>query len=227
MIVVLALVAMGVLGASRLFDRHLDWQAPISSAERYTKASFDRWLAEDPARKAEFAAFETYLATQGAANAVPNWQLLRTDINDRIGCPRPAFLMPPRGKWANILPVLRLVKGHVIPAVGPVEVVSSYRTEAFNGCVGGASQSRHLSFSGVDLVALSSASNHALFTTLCQLHRKLGPASRFGLGAYFDPARSGANKGGRFHVDATGYRSWGYSKKSQSSGCRLLEAVGD
>jgi hypothetical protein len=42
------------------------------------------------------------------------------------------------------------------------------------------------------------------------------------LGSYFDPAKIMANRNARFHVDGTGWRSWGFSKKAASSGCRLL-----
>ena len=220
----LALVglALGLFSASRLADHYPDWNAPISSVERYSEASFARWLGEDRQRRSEFAEFEQFLRKHQTSAVVPNWQLLRTDMNDRIGCARPAFLLPPRANWPNILPALRLLKDHVIPAIGPVEVVSSYRTEAFNSCVNGAAQSRHLSFFALDLVATSGLDNRTLFSRLCRLQERLGAVSRFGLGAYFDPARNGRNQQGRFHVDATGFRSWGFSKKAATSGCRLL-----
>jgi len=222
LIAALLLLAGIAVGWGWLADRHPGWSAPISTAQRYSHASFERWLAEQPGRSADFVAFEHFLAGEGVSGVVPDWQLLRTDMNDRIGCPRPAFLLPPRRDWANIVPALRLLRDHVIPVVGKVEVVSSYRSEGFNACVGGAGQSRHLSFSAVDLVAEPEIENRDLFTRLCALHGRLGAASRFGLGAYFDPASDGRNRRGRFHVDATGFRSWGFSKQAQSSGCRLL-----
>ncbi|MFM5925012.1 MAG: D-Ala-D-Ala carboxypeptidase family metallohydrolase [Novosphingobium sp.] len=222
LIAVLVLTALALLGASLLVDQHPGWNAPISSAKRYSRGSFDRWLAEEPGRSAAFTAFASYLAAQGVSGVVPDWQLLRTDMNDRIGCPRPAFLMPPRREWPHIVPALRLLKDHVVPAVGQVEVVSSYRTEGFNACVNGAAQSRHLGFAAVDLVTTTPMDNRTLFSRLCALHQRLGPNSRFGLGAYFDPESDARNRNGRFHVDAAGFRSWGFSKKSASSGCRLL-----
>ena len=221
----LVVVAALASGAGWLADQHPTWNAPISSADRYSQASFDRWLAEDPGRRDAFTEFDRLLTKQGVSGIVPSWQLLRTDVNDRIGCLRPAFLLPERKMWGNIVPTLRLLKQHVIPVIGPVEVVSSFRTVAFNACVNGAGQSRHLSFSAIDLVARSERSNRELFQALCALHDKLGPASRFGLGAYFDPKSDGQNRHGRFHVDATGYRTWGFSKRAGSSGCRLLAST--
>lgn len=222
LVAALALMTLIALGWGWLADCHPDWNAPISSVERYSHSSFDRWLAEDSERAAGFRNFEEFLTTNGVSDVVPNWQLLRTDMNDRIGCPRPAFLLPPRENWGNLLAALRLLKEQVVPAIGPVEVVSSYRTETFNLCVNGAPQSRHLSFSALDLVTTSERDNRSLFVELCRLHGKLGPTSRFGLGAYFDPAKEGNNRRGRFHVDAAGYRTWGFSKKAASSGCLLL-----
>lgn len=225
LIAALALLLLMAAVWGWLADRRPTWNAPISSAARYSHSSFDRWVAEDRARAASFRDFEAFLSANGVSGVVPNWQLLRTDVNDRLGCPRPAFLLPPRGKWGHVVPALRLLREQIVPAIGPVEVVSSYRTEAFNSCLGGAPQSRHLYFSALDLVTSTQRDNRSLFVELCRLHRQLGPDSRFGLGAYFDPEKQGNNRRGRFHIDATGYRSWGSSKKAASSGCRLLNSA--
>lgn len=220
-------LALAVLAAvATLYsDRHPALHSPISSGQRYSRASFSRWLSEDPARQADFTAFEGFLAKSGVSGVVPNWQLLRTDTNDLTGCLRPAFLIPPKPSWGNIVPALRLVKDKISPVIGPVEVASSYRTSVFNDCVGGARASRHLDFSALDLIATRGENNRSVFAELCRIHRELGPQSRFGLGAYFDPNKDGKNKRGRFHVDATGYRTWGFTKTAQSSGCRAFDAI--
>lgn len=82
--------------------------------------------------------------------------------------------------------------------------------------------SKHLQFEAVDLIAVSRPEAEQLFRELCAIHAALGPQSRFGLGAYFNPENAG-NSGGRFHVDASGFRSWGYSYKAGSSGCLAFE----
>ena len=216
---VLLLLAAAVAAAVFAWIR-LDTPVP-ERFDRYSRASFDRWLVEDPTHATQFKEFQRYLAANGVAEVVPAWQLTRTDKTPIVGCSRPAFLLPPREEWGNVVPVLRLVGKHVVPRLGPVEVVSSYRTPAFNSCVGGASRSRHLGFAAVDLVARNQPDKREMFRRLCALQRELGPASKFGLGAYFDPAAPGPSSG-RFHVDASGFRSWGYSKRADSSGCRLL-----
>ncbi|MBD3728847.1 MAG: hypothetical protein IE933_04000 [Sphingomonadales bacterium] len=222
--VALVLLLLLIAGAAvALFaDRLPSRNAPLSAASRYSRSSFEIWLAEDSQRPREYAEFERFLARHGVAGVVPNWQLLRTDVNDRSGCPRPAFFMPPRDQWQHIVPSLRLLRDHLIPRIGSLEVVSAYRTEAFNECVGGASRSKHLGFRALDLVAPGSADKRQMFATLCRLQAELGPGSKFGLGAYFDPASPSRNSTGRFHVDVEGYRSWGSSQHADSSGCRTL-----
>lgn len=178
-------------------------------------------MIADPDRIRDFEDFADYLAGQGVGNVVPAWQLTRTDANRSKDCERPQFLIPPQDDWANIVPVLVLVRDHVSPEIGAVEVQSTYRTPDFNECIGGAVRSRHLSFSAVDLTPVEPIPNSQLFGNLCQLQAQLGPASRFGLGAYFDPSMPD-RASGRFHVDVSGYRSWGYSQRSESSGCRAF-----
>jgi hypothetical protein len=187
----------------------------------YSYESFDAWLAEREANRADFREFERFLASQGVGDVVPAWQLTRSDSQRSAKCERPEFLIAPREKWPNIVPALRLLRDHVKPSLGELEVVSSYRTEAFNGCAGGASRSKHLAFEALDLIAPGSPDQRELFLQLCEIQRELGPASRFGFGAYFDPTRPDRGNG-RFHVDASGYRNWGFGYVGATSACRAL-----
>ncbi|MXP46112.1 hypothetical protein GRI43_01735 [Altererythrobacter luteolus] len=187
----------------------------------YSRAAFDKWVVTDPDRRGEFEAFGEFLASHDVGDVVPAWELTRTDANRSNDCERPAFLIPPRDKWMNIIPVLTLMRDQIVPEIGKVEVQSSYRTTDFNACVGGARRSRHLEFSAVDLVPVGDIANADLFRRLCAVQRNLGPQSRLGLGAYFDPEKAD-NASGRFHLDVSGYRSWGYSQRSESSGCRAF-----
>jgi hypothetical protein len=148
--------------------------------------------------------------------------LLRTDANYAARCNLDAFAMPPKDKWPAILPTLRVVRDEVIPVVGPVEVNAAWRSDELNECVNGASRSRHLAFSALDLIAPEREDKRAMFVDLCAMHAKVGARTKMGLGAYFDPSRPGRNKFGRFHIDASGYRTWGYDFTRKSSGCRYL-----
>jgi hypothetical protein len=186
---------------------------------RDSKASFDRWLAQDVGRARAFHRFESFLADRGVADVVPAWQLLRTDARQAARCGFGAFEMPREEKWPAIVPTLRLVEREVIPVVGRVEVSSADRSDELNECVKGASQSRHRAFAAVDLIAPARTDPDSLFADLCAMHRRVGPRTAMGLGAYRDPARPSLNSLGRFHIDQSGYRTWGFDYHRASSFC--------
>jgi hypothetical protein len=191
----------------------------LPSADPYSEASFERWLAQDGDRQETFARFERFLSDQGVSGVVPDWQLLRTDASQAARCGFGAFAMPPEEKWPAIVPTLRLVEQEVIPVVGPVEVHSANRSDELNACIDGASRSRHLAFAAVDLVALERTGRVELFTDLCAMHRRVGARRGMGLGAYFDPATPHANRQGRSHIDQSGFRTWGSDYHRATSYC--------
>jgi len=71
-------------------------------------------------------------------------------------CPvgRPAgdslLRMAPRALWPNIIPTLLLLEELRAHFGHPVEVLSGYRSPAYNRAVGGARESMHLSFNAID-----------------------------------------------------------------------------
>lgn len=188
----------------------------------YGEIEARRWLDTVPGRRAAFSALSAELRRAGVGDVVPLWTLLRTNPQVLARCGGPAFMLPPRDQWRNIVPALRIVRDQVIPAVGRVEVASVQRDRALNACSGGASGSRHLSFAAIDLVPLDARDARDAFGRLCRAWRAAGPRSGWGLGAYFDPDRLRQNQRARFHVDGTGWRTWGYSRGSASSGCHHL-----
>jgi hypothetical protein len=168
-----------------------------------TEAEFRAWLAERPARLGELERFEAFLAKRGVADVVPAWQLWRQG-SDWRSAGEPAFLNPPRARWGEMVPTLRVLRDEVIPRVGPVEVWSAQRSPEFNRKAGGAKSSAHLKFRAVDVVP-------ARCDDMPAMHRKLyrywqGPRAkrdRVGIGFYDSPQC-------RVHVD-TGvrHRRWG------------------
>lgn len=182
----------------------------------------ERWLNAEPQRRASLAELDAYLTAQGVGGVVPTRDLLLADGPNSRRCRSERYAMPPRSLWPAIIPALRLVRDQAIPAVGRVQVVSVFRTPELNRCGHGAPQSRHLRFAALDLVPLDTANSRDAFTRLCQSWRRAGPRSGWGLGAYFDAARPQANSVARFHVDGTGWRTWGFSKRAASSGCHQL-----
>ncbi len=187
-------------------------------------SAFRHWITEDHTgmRGKEFVEFERFLVRQGVSNIVPGWQLMRAEADYAQRCNLSIFGIPPRARWPAIVPALRLVKRHIIPLTGRVEVSSAWRSPALNTCANGAKGSRHLQFAALDLVAPEQTDKRKMFTDLCALHARVGAKTRMGLGAYFDPKRPLANPDGRFHIDATGYRSWGFDYTSRSSFCRQI-----
>ena len=165
--------------------------------DRVTRETFEAWVQAEGHGEA-YAEFRTFLGSNGVGDVVPNWQLWRlgTDWREVGGTP---FAVPPRERWAAMLPTLRLLDEVVEPAVGDVDVVSGWRTASFNRGAGGAAGSRHLHFEAVDVVPRRSWQRDALHTVLSDLWRKRGPRRRWGLGLY---------RYTRFHVDSHRHRRW-------------------
>jgi len=193
--------------------------APSASPAREADA-FEAWQAADPAIAADVRAFGVFLADERVADILPMADLLRSDRDlASDACPIAAYVMPPRETWPQLVSTLKLVRDVVVPAVGPVRVVSGYRPEDFNTCIRGAARSAHLTFGALDLVPVSSISPDELYGALCATWAREPSTTNMGLGTYFDRAQPERNREGRFHVDTTGRRTWGYDYRAASSYC--------
>jgi hypothetical protein len=159
------------------------------------RARFDAWV---PAHAAAFADFEALLRSGGVYDVVEPWTLWYQGTGWENGA-YPPFVEPPREVWPAIVPTLRLLRDHVIPATGRLCVVSAYRTRAYNDSHGGKPGSKHLGFHGVDVIPVEPWKADALRKVLRRVHRRVGRPNRMGLGIY---------TGVRFHVDAWRFRSW-------------------
>ena len=192
---------------------------PVGLVAPTSQAAFESWRTEDESRSLGYASFVAFLDERGVSSVVPPWQLLRIDAHYAARCDLPVFRLPPEELWPNIVPALRLVRDEVTPRIGAVEVLSSYRTPELNLCARGASRSNHLEFSALDLVTVERQGGAEFYQRLCAMQEAAGPRTRMGLGAYYDASQPGY-AGGRFHIDADGFRSWGRSYTSASSPCR-------
>ena len=176
-------------------------RAPVAAAASTpdlapARADFDAWLAGGHA--AAFTRFESLLTAHGVANVLPAWTLWYQGTDwKKLGLP--AYAEPPEAAWTQIVPTLRLVRDVVVPAVGPVQVRSGFRTPDYNARAGGASRSQHLDFTGLDLVPERTWSRADLHASLVATHGVHGAGRRMGLGLY---------SGLRFHVDTARYRRW-------------------
>jgi hypothetical protein len=187
-----------------------------------SKEAFEGWLRADASRGEAYADLSAFLDSKGVAGVVPAWQLARIDGQYAARCDSVYFAIPPREQWPQIVPALKLVRDEVIPVTGRVEVVSSWRSPAINTCVGGASRSAHMAFKALDLVTVERGDRRKLFADLCTMQRAAGSASRMGLGAYYNPVNPLSNLEGRFHIDANGFRTWGFDYTAKSNPCPKL-----
>lgn len=163
------------------------------------EAGYRAWYLANPARPVQVKALNDYLATYRVAGVVPTWQLLRT-ASDWLKCGEQAFEVPPPDYWPNLVQTLRFIHEQVVPAVGPIEVVSGFRNTTLNQCAGGAQESAHRYYQAVDLVPLRPTTREVLIRDLCNAHARRGGSYGVGLGFYV---------GVRFHIDSRKYRSWG------------------
>lgn len=187
-----------LLGALAVLPACLTLADAVRAASLDTpdRTRFDAFLAEGHADA--FSAFEAHLREAEVADVVPAWTLRRQGTDWRsLG--EPAFAEPPRGQWAGMVRTLEVLRDDIIPATGPVSVVSGYRTERYNRRAGGAAGSRHKWFEAVDLVPSRPWDRAGLHRTLLQRWRTRGPSTRMGLGLY---SRT------RFHVDTHRHRRW-------------------
>ena len=184
------------------------------------EAGYRAWNNADPRRVARVSALSAYLNTYQVGGIVPTWQLLRT-ASDWQKCGEQPFEVPPPSYWPNLVQALRFIHEQVVPAVGPVEVVSGYRNPTLNRCAGGAQESAHRYYQAVDMVPLRPTTREMLIRDLCSAHARRGGPYGVGLGFYV---------GVRFHVDTRKYRSWG-AEGPGAEAChveppRLLPIVG-
>jgi hypothetical protein len=177
----------------------------VPGAEAYAS-----WLHDHPEQGGRVTRFEALLRREGVQDVLPTWQVLRTD-REWLLCRHTAFDLAPEADWPHMVKTLKFIRDEVVPAVGPVEVVSGYREAKFNACVGGAAKSAHRDFWALDLIPLDKAiTRKDLIGRICKAHIASGRAYNTGLGFY---------SGLRFHIDSKSYRRWGADHKGASSPC--------
>ncbi|WGL18518.1 D-Ala-D-Ala carboxypeptidase family metallohydrolase [Microbulbifer bruguierae] len=162
-----------------------------------TKASLSQFLREGTNRH-QLGQLTGFLREAGVADATEVEHLLRQGT-DWLDINEPPFAIPPKDFWPNMVPTLKLIRDELVPAIGPVDIVSAFRSDRYNRKAGGSKRSKHRSFCGLDLVPRSNISRKELIEELRNLQARLGPDSRMGLGIY---------SGVRFHVDTCGFRHW-------------------
>jgi hypothetical protein len=186
-------------------------------------ADFQAWLSQNPDQASQFESLKAYLTREGVADVLPLWQLVQTETQEAATkCEIASYAVPPQTMWPTMVPTLRLVREEIVPLLGPVKVLSSFRTPEANKCSLGAPESPHKRYSALDLAMVDPMPQKEMFAKLCKHWYGLSPRWGYGLGAYYVRGYPAYNEEGRFHVDTLGRRTWGYSYGAYTSHCREL-----
>jgi hypothetical protein len=196
--------------------------SPATTSSLYPP-DFKAWLDANPDQSRQFDTLKAYLTREGVADVLPLWQLIQTETPDAVTkCEIAAYAVPPQNMWPTMVPTLRLVRAEIVPLLGPVKVLSSFRTPEANKCSLGAPESPHKRYSALDLAMVDPIPQKEMFAKLCKHWYGLSPRWGYGLGAYYVRGYPAYNEEGRFHVDTLGRRTWGYSYGAYTSHCREL-----
>lgn len=162
-----------------------------------SESAFEKFLQKGDNRE-KFAKLENFLQINEVADVVPLYELLRQGSDwQEVG--EPPFAIPPEEHWETMVDTLKVVQQEIIPAIGPIIVLSGWRTAGYNAKAGGARTSKHMHFCGLDMVPQRKFTRKQLVPILRDIHKRTGKKWDMGLGIY---------SGVRFHVDTCGYRRW-------------------
>jgi len=198
-VLLIAFIVLSLTRCATWYPKSKQWKPiPIESVEtQYPIASRETYLRFKRKHFAGIARLDSLLTFNDIR--FPAEMLLRqgTDFHH---VDLPPFALPPDSMLSHILPTLQLLQDKIIPLVGPVEIVSGYRSKAYNAVAGGAEHSRHLYFDAVDVVPLTKIPETVLKARLREFWYQEGKRYNLGLGLYDYK---------RFHVDTWKYRNWG------------------
>ncbi|MCO1332733.1 D-Ala-D-Ala carboxypeptidase family metallohydrolase [Microbulbifer sp. OS29] len=170
-----------------------DIQGYPAASER----AFSRFLSKGN-NHARFTKLKKFLRNNRVDQVVPPFELLRQG-SDWQDLDEPPFAIPPKELWWGMVNTLRVIEREIVPRIGPITVVSGWRTVGYNRKAGGSKGSKHLHFCGLDMVPQQKFSRDQLIPVLRDIHKRNGLQWQMGLGIY---------RSVRFHVDTCGYRRW-------------------
>ena len=188
-----------------------------SAYNDFTSMDFNAWLNSNSYRARQVAEYQRYLSSRVGTQNVPPLSQLLTTARSWDKCGYEPYQLPPRELWSNIVPTLQLYSELKNQGVLPsnTEIRSVYRSPGLNECAGGASSSKHMNASAMDIWVPEYEDNLWRLSTmqdgLCQFWQYQGKPYNFGLGLYAT---------GAVHLDTDGYRKWGFNHASSSSSCR-------
>lgn len=198
-------------------DGH-DHDVPVAERAVGTASDFMLWQHANP-DEADFAYHYQHYLQRALGNEVPPMHELLTSARSWRECGYEPYQVPPQELWSNILPTLNLYNAlkwrGIIPASAKIRSV--YRPPALNQCAGGATGSKHLTNSAIDIwvpeYGDDSPALYQMKDKLCQFWLNEGQRYNFGLGLYAT---------GAIHIDTQGYRKWGLNYSLEGSPCRAI-----
>jgi hypothetical protein len=157
--------------------------------------------------EALLAEMNTYFRSQGA-----DLNLISAEEVTRMRkAPGKPYAIPPREYWPRMARTITQLYMPLRKRMGePLQILNGYRPPEYNEIVGGAPNSRHQWFDGLDIMipesASTSASRKQLALEGARLYHEEGDRLGVGFGAY-DPAPPQAP--GNIHLDASdNKRTW-------------------
>jgi Peptidase M15 len=175
----------------------------------FSDIAYNQWRSDDENRRKEIKDFERFLRKNKVDKIFPTHEILRSASMAKE-CGESGFEVAPHQYWQNMINTLRFIKDEIMPVIGPLEAVSTYRNPKLNECAGGAKNSAHAQYFALDMYPKSPISREELIQKICLIHSKYGEEYGIGLGFY---------NGTRFHIDSKSFRRWGPDGRSKTSPC--------
>src|SRR5262249_35554938 len=97
----------------------------------------------------EHATFEAFIRGLGLKHIMPV-ELLFFGASNAVGKCRGLNTLPPRPLWRNIAKTARMLDRIREDLGAAVELLSCYRSPAYNECISGARMSQHVQFNAID-----------------------------------------------------------------------------
>jgi N-acetylmuramoyl-L-alanine amidase len=101
------------------------------------------------------ARFEAFVADLGIRHFAPHEFLMMGSSNAPGNRCAGRNVYPPESAWQTMAPSARMLDAIRTRLGAPVIILSGYRSDSYNRCIGGASQSQHKRFSAFDFVGRS------------------------------------------------------------------------
>ncbi|MGJ0507298.1 MAG: YcbK family protein [Methylocystis sp.] len=106
----------------------------------------------------DYAGFDSFIRALGLRYFEPI-EFLYLGAGNQSGRCANTNELPPREKWPNLANTALMLDEIRRRLAAPIRILSAYRSDAYNRCVSGASESRHKSFNAIDWTCASGSAS--------------------------------------------------------------------